>query len=151
MDNQSMRFAIASFPTMDTAARIQAKLVDGGTASSSISLMGLTVVLRQHITANLVELPFALESVGCTAGEVATMLGSCAKPSLSLSLAQWLLPRHAHRVAKSVKTRCIVLWVRLHPADNERAICGALLTASATPVEVHDFWCCCCEGTTHDR
>jgi hypothetical protein len=139
MVDQQLRFAVASFQTLDAAAGTLSQLLKRGVLLNSTSLLGATDVLHSSLPADPVELSFPAESVACTAGDLADILCHAAKPNLKEALGKWMLPRHAERIAAAVRSGCIVLWVRLLKDDDEPGICRALLAASCAPVEVHDF------------
>jgi hypothetical protein len=139
MTDQQLRFAVASFQTLDAASRTLSQLRARGVSLGSISLLGPRDILHNPLRADPVDLDFAMEKVACTAGDLAAILRRGAKPGLKETLGQWLLPRHADRIAAAVRSGCVVLWVRLLKHDDELGICRELLAASATPVEIHDF------------
>jgi hypothetical protein len=139
MINQRLRFAVASFRTLEAASRVLSQLLMRGVSLASMSLLGPSEALHCSFPAVPVELNFATERVACTAGDLAGILRGAAEPSLKQALGQWLLPRHAERIAAAVKSGWIVLWVQLLQGDDEPGICRELLAACSAPVEVHDF------------
>jgi hypothetical protein len=139
MVDQHLRFAVASFRTLDAASGTLSVLLKRGVSLGNISLLGPMDVLHSPFAADPIELNFTVERVACTAGDLAGILRRAAKPSLSQALGHWLLPRHAERIAAAVRSGCIVLWVRLLKDDDEPGICRELLAASSSPVEVHDL------------
>ena len=139
MIDQQLRFVVASFRTLEAASQTLSQLLTLGVPLASIALLGPREALHGAFPALTVELNFAAEAVACTAGDLAGILRHGAKPSLKQALGQWLLPRHAERIAAAVKSGCVVLWVQLLEGDDEPGICRELLAASSAPVEVHDF------------
>jgi hypothetical protein len=59
--------------------------------------------------------------------------------SLQEALGHWLASRHAARIQEAVEVGCLMLWIQLFDAGDERRACTILLTHGSNVVEVHDF------------
>ena len=151
MSQSSGRLAIGSFQAWELALRVLADLLRSGIAPESAIYLALSSVFSTRPTNavamhDIVELAFHElgEQVCCSAGPLATeiALGASERtPTLEHSLSCWLSPRQAERVASYVRQRKIVMGVRLTKGEHERPVCLTLLSASCTPVEVHDLAC----------
>jgi hypothetical protein len=80
--------------------------------------------------------------VCCTAGLLADRLAERVNDgaaSLQEALGLWLVSRHAARVQEAVEGGCLMLWIQLIDARDERRACTILLTHCLSAVEVHDL------------
>jgi hypothetical protein len=94
------------------------------------------------LTLHELALTEACEPVCCTAGPLAERLAERVNDgaaSLQEALGLWLVSRHAARIQEAVEGGCLMLWVQLFDAQDERRACTILLTHCSSVVEVHDL------------
>jgi hypothetical protein len=119
-----------------------------GVDAKTLSFLGLQRTMagatKHGIELQLRELALtkAGEPVLCTAGPLADRLGERVNDgaaSLPEALGLWLVSRHAARIQEAVEGGCLMLWVQLFDAQDERRTCTILLTHCSSVVEVHDL------------
>jgi hypothetical protein len=145
---RSARFAVGTFSTWDGACEALRDLQVAGVDANTLSFLGLHRTMagatKHSIELQLCELPLttAGEPVCCTAGPLADRLAERVNdgaPSLQDALDLWLVSRHAARIQEAVEGGCLMLWVQLFDAQDERRACTILLTHCSSVVEVHDL------------
>ena len=144
----SVRFAVGTFNTWDGACEALRDLRVAGVDPETLSFLGLHRTMagaRKHsLELRLRELTLTKvgEPVFCTAGPLADRLAERVNDgaeSLQEALDLWLVSRHAARIQEAVEGGCLMLWVQLFDARDERRACTILLTHCSSVVEVHDF------------
>lgn len=138
-----LRFAVASFSTLDEVHGVSLALASVQGPPSKVSYLGLQKVLGAGAT-NLQTLPFPGNTslVACSKGLVAERLAarlSEGERSLGRALATWLIPRHADEIERAVEHGNVVVWVQLQDNENERRAYRTLLDAGCRSVGVHDL------------
>jgi hypothetical protein len=145
---RSARFAVGTFNGWDDACEALRDLRVAGVDPETFSFLGLrtrmTGARKHNLKLRLCELTptTAGERVCCTAGLLADRLAERVNDgaaSLQEALGLWLVSRHAARVQEAVEGGCLMLWIQLIDARDERRACTILLTHCLSAVEVHDL------------
>jgi hypothetical protein len=144
----SVRFAVGTFNTWDGACEALRDLRVAGVDPETLSFLGLhrtmTGARKHSLELRLRELTLTKvgEPVFCTAGPSADRLAERVNDgaeSLQEALDLWLVSQHAARIQEAVEDGCLMLWIQLFDAQDERRACTILLTHGSSVVEVHDL------------
>jgi hypothetical protein len=142
------RFAVGTFTALDGVCEALRDLRVAGVDAKTLNFLGLHRTMagatkhRFELRLRELTLTRAGERVCCTAGPLADRLAERVNDgaaSLQEALGLWLVPRHASRIQEAVEGGCLMLWVQLFDARDERRACTILLTHCLSAVEVHDL------------
>jgi hypothetical protein len=145
---RSARFAVGTFNTWDGVCEALRDLRVAGVDLNTLSFLGLHRAMAgagEHsleLQLRVLTLTKAGEPVCCTGGPLADRLAERVNdgaPSLQDALDLWLVSRHAARIQEAVEGGCLMLWIQLFDAQDERRACTILLTHCSSVVEVHDL------------